>query len=413
MLTSQKLSLRMSEIRSRMGELAETATRSLDPAQRTEIETLRNELTDKEARFRAALAGESGEDKRLTNRDAEGVEFRALMRRSNVAGYVGAALAGQPIQGAEAEAAQAVNLTGPEIAIPWPILATDAATSIATGVEQEHTSLPILDRVFRDSAAMFMGVTMESVPVGDVSYVSLSAGQTTGPAFVAAGTAKDAEAFTLSAATAAPKRIAGRFVIRIEDIARLNDYEQALRRDLTAHLSDTLDLEVITGDGSGQHLSGLIKHTPSANKNDDPDSVHSATAWLGDLGSAVDGYYASMTSQVCALLGPASYRLLLAASTLNYPSAAGLLTDVLGRASGGMRASAFIPAPASNIQKNLFVGKGSMKRLATMPVWEGVRLIRDEYTGAAKGEVAVTVTMLCNLVVHRAAAYQLRAAKVA
>lgn len=424
-LRSQKINLRMSELRTELRSLADLD--SLTAEQATKTTELRNELDDNETRYRAALAGEvsvAGQDKRTTATDAEGVEFRALMRRSQVSRYIGSALAGQAITGAEAEAAQAVNLIGPEVAIPWAVLAgdaleprtefrTDAATSLATGVEQETTSVPILDRVFRRSAALFMGVVPENVPVGDHSYVSLSGGQSTGPEFVAAGAAKDAEAFTLSAATVAPKRISGRFLFRVEDAARLGDYEAALRRDLIAHLSDVLDNETIAGDGQDEHLTGLISSVPNANTVAVTTTIHTATHWLADLAAAVDGYFATSAMDVRALLGPASYKAILSVSTINYPAVAGLLSEVVNRASGGMRASAFIPAPSSNGQSNLFCGTGSGKRLATAPIWEGIRVIRDEFTLAHKGEIAVTARMLCGLVVHRPSAFYLRGAKLA
>ena len=47
-----------------------------------------------------------------------------------------------------------------------------------------------------------------------------------------------------------------------------------------------------------------------------------------------------------------------------------------------------------------------MARAAVAPVWEGIRLIRDEITGAAKGEVALTAISLVSFGVLRKAQYR-------
>ena len=52
-------------------------------------------------------------------------------------------------------------------------------------------------------------------------------------------------------------------------------------------------------------------------------------------------------------------------------------------------------------------------RNAVAPIWRGVETIRDPYSGAASGEVAVTMLMLWNLKILREAGWSLFTTRVA
>ena len=66
-------------------------------------------------------------------------------------------------------------------------------------------------------------------------------------------------------------------------------------------------------------------------------------------------------------------------------------------------ASANIPAAASDIQQGILAKLGAQDGFynAVCPVWEGLRLIRDEVTQAASGLVQVTAVALHNFKVVR------------
>ena len=74
---------------------------------------------------------------------------------------------------------------------------------------------------------------------------------------------------------------------------------------------------------------------------------------------------------------------------------------------GGVRTSRRIGAPASNVQQAIIRrANPAGDRVAVMPVWQGLELIRDPYTGAGKGEVVVTAMMLVgDVVVLRSGAF--------
>ena len=74
---------------------------------------------------------------------------------------------------------------------------------------------------------------------------------------------------------------------------------------------------------------------------------------------------------------------------------------------GGLRTSRRLPDPAANIQQAIIRrANPAGDRVAVMPVWDGLELIRDPYTGAGKGEIVVTGLLLVgDVVVLRGGAF--------
>ena len=85
-------------------------------------------------------------------------------------------------------------------------------------------------------------------------------------------------------------------------------------------------------------------------------------------------------------------------------TAEGWMTD----RTGGLRVSQRIADPASNIQQAIVRRANPLNdAVAVMPVWAGgLQLIRDPYSGAAKGETVVSGVMLVgDVVVLRSGAF--------
>ena len=74
--------------------------------------------------------------------------------------------------------------------------------------------------------------------------------------------------------------------------------------------------------------------------------------------------------------------------------------NILNRESGGVRASAHIPAYAGDHQDAII--RVGMARDAVLALWQGVRLISDPYTAAGEGEVIINANMLHAIDVLRA-----------
>ena len=72
MLSSQKITLRLSEIRQRLNEIAGLEGDAFTDEIRTEADTLQTEFRDLEVRHRAAIIGEADEADRLAREFGEG-----------------------------------------------------------------------------------------------------------------------------------------------------------------------------------------------------------------------------------------------------------------------------------------------------------------------------------------------------
>ena len=121
--------------------------------------------------------------------------------------------------------------------------------------------------------------------------------------------------------------------------------------------------------------------------------------------SHVDGTFATDRKGVRALVGAATYRQMGGAFRSAETDLAAL--DYLAEKFGGVRLSNRIPAAASNVQQAIIRRSNPAgDRVAVMPVWEGLQLIRDEVTGAKKGEIVVTGLMLVgDVIVLRTGAF--------
>ena len=78
-------------------------------------------------------------------------------------------------------------------------------------------------------------------------------------------------------------------------------------------------------------------------------------------------------------------------------------------------ASVYLPDPASNIQGALtHAGNTNMRGDSIAAVWPAIELIRDPYTAAAKGQVALTaITLWDAYTAFRSGAYQRLKFKIA
>ena len=398
MLKSQTISLRMSEIRESLNSQVEDA-----PVE--DREKLLTEYQEAEKRYRTELGVEG-----LADDAPEHPERRELRASASVTDYLRETLTGQRVTGAAAELRQEVMKAADEPGrMPWEALLplaepeqrADAHTPAPSTVTTTQQS--ILGRVFARSAALHLGVDMPSVGVGDADYPVLTTGVT--PAMRAFGAAQDAEAGTFTVTTIAPTRLTARYVLRVEDLARFAGMEEALRRDLRDALSDAMDLQVLAGDGTAPNVAGFVGTAPALTAPDDPaasDELSFPKVIQAGL-SVIDGKYAHNLSESRLLVSPSAY---IAAGTAFQSSGNSdvAASDYMIARSGGFRASANLPADDAHISKAVAFATGGAGS-AIAPVWEGVQLIRDQYTAAASGEVSITALALWGFKLLRTAPY--------
>ena len=297
MTLTQRLSIKASEQRARLGELG--ALEELTPELRSELDTLSTAHTDTESQLRAAIAAD-GEATPAGDPtvDPEVRERLELRGRASFGRYLHAALTGAPITGPEAEFQSACGVPGIPIDLfeqdrPVEVRADAPSGVPATGAGA--TLAPIQPYVFAESIAPMLGIEMPSVGSGAYSEMTISTALTA--AAKAKGVAQESTAAVLSATVAKPRSIRARLTMNLEDIAEIGvaNFESALRQNAGAALSDALDNEIINGDGSAPSVDGLI-HQQTDPTN--PTALVLFDTFLKSFSDQVDGLWASRMKDV-------------------------------------------------------------------------------------------------------------------
>ena len=415
MTNSQKIQLRQSEVRERLNELSGLEGEAFTAEHRAEVDTLSAEFKDLEARFRAAIVAETEAVPPVDREGSEGKEIRELVGKASLSAYLSEAVNQSPLAGSSAEAELRKTLLGEDAqpgSLPWAVLApealekrqTDTETTIGSSVALPNRQNQILGRVFSQSALNFIRVQTTSVPTGTAAWPILSTGTT---ALQRSGAQRiDATAATFAATAIEPVRLSARYLFRIEDLSKLNGMEDALRADLRGAIADAMDAQVIAGNGTAPNVSGLVNALTAPA---DPSDVFTWTDAVRAVASQVDGKFAATPSQVRTLVDPKLYPEL--AVSLHATASVSAAARYIESISGGIRVSANLPAPASDIATALISKTAATGSVA--PVWEGLSLIRDPYTEAATGRVTLTAVALWNFQVVRSAAYSLVKFKIA
>ena len=207
----------------------------------------------------------------------------------------------------------------------------------------------------------------------------------------APGVAADAMAATFTGVSVSPKRATARYIIRAEDAAQFNGLEPVLRADMRQVLGNLVDEQAINGDGKGANLAGFISH---ATAGAEPAATVVQVGEIdGYIAGGVDGLYTNDPSGVRFLIGTATEKALLIRRPFSAAGGSVQTMSGLFRAScGGVRATTRVAAVANNIQSAYRFVPNGLRFI--VPVWEGLELIRDPYTLARRGEIALTVFAL-------------------
>ena len=417
MTTLQKLQVRASELRARLNTIS--GLDELTDEIRSESETLSTEYTDTETKIRAAIVAE-GDDAEKRSTDTAGVTVTAEMRerlelrgKSRLSNYIRAAINGRSVDGPESELSAAHGCPG---AVPFAMFETvDEGVEhrdVTPGPSTADTTVPrtIVPALFAGSLAEYFGIAMPEVDAGDQGFPVLATSVTAGPKAKGAAAAQTAGAFTVTTATA--RRVTGQVKFRREDAARLDGMEMSLQQNLRAVIVDGVNHQLLNGSGSGDGtLAGLFSLL------DDPSDPAAGVATYGkfnsELLSAIDGVNASERTDVRAVFGLDTYRLAGATFRANNSNDSSL--DLIERYFGGVRASSKVPAKASHVQQAIArLENPAGDRVAAMPTWGGLEVVRDVYgTNAAQGEIVLTaIALVGDVVLTRKAAFKQLAFRV-
>ena len=419
MTNAQKIRLRLSQVRQRLNEISGLEGEAFTDEIRTEAEGLQTEYAGLETRHQAAIVAEGEAETRETELDTEARERLELRGRASLTAYLRAALSGRQVDGAEAELRAAAGIGN---GIPLELWDTaqerDRETRADTATGAPGTVGVNLDRiqpaVFANSIAPRLGIEMPRVPSGTYASATISTSLTA--AAKAAGGAAEASAASFTVTSATPKRVSARLGIRIEDVAAVGqaNFESVLRENLALVLSDALDTQALTGNGTAPNLTGILKRLtdPTA-----PTAVADFDAFLASHAGGVDGLWASTTKDVGIVCGPATYRLSAKAfrdvGTNNGHRGSISFAEYAATHTGGWWTNKRMPAAASNIQQAILYRRGRSMRTAVCPHWNEVS-IDDIYSGSAQGERFFTThVLLGDVILVQPDAYAQVAYKVA
>lgn len=411
MKRSQTIQLSMSEIRSAMGELLDKENSTDED--RAKLKELSGKLSGLELSFRSALQIEEQEDRSAAdgtgNETPEDREYRSLVNRSSFRNYIREAMDSKPVQGPEAELRSEVLGPNAELGrVPFEMLLptarevehrADAVTSIGASLTTAGSRATVIERVFTQSIAAGLGVAMPSVPVGEAVWPVMTAGTT------AAQKAKDAliesVAATFALTTLSPVRLTARYLFRVEDMAAFPALEETLRRDIRRELSDEMDDQIINGDGNAPNVEGLFDALTDAVA---PGAVVDFASYISTFATLVDGISAYGIGDIAGVIGSDTYGKVAGTFNNNGDESA---ADYVNGKSGGIRVTSRIAAQtAGKIQQGIAVRNSYPGTNAVAPVWNAFDLIRDPYSGAAKGQVSMTAIALWNFKVLREDAWK-------
>lgn len=414
MKTSQRLTIRSSEIRSKLNELA--GVESLSDEQRSELDALSKEFQDVERQLRAATLAEGDEERRALERepDAEMRERIELRSKASLTNYLIAAAQGRMVDGAELELRQAagVNQIPLELFdVPQRETRADTATpapAAGTGVNLS----PIFPSIFARAVLPRLGVAMPRTPSGTYATGTVTTDLTA--AAVAKGTAQESTAAAITTKTTTPHRVSARLSIRLEDVATIGigNFEAILRQNLSLALSNRLDHLGLTGDGQNANPQGLLSQLADPT---DPTAIVKFDGFVKLVADGIDGGPWAETMQAVWLLVNAETMRKAETTFQSANNYKGELSAAayLRQHAGGFFSSSRMPATASHIAQCLRYRAGTMgldgvnaMQTATCPVWNELG-IDDIYSDAASGTRHFTLhTLIGDVLIIQSDAYE-------
>ena len=403
MLKSQKISVELSQVRSKLLD---------DDLESEERDKLVSQYQDLESRHAAAIVAEGGETP-----DDEKPAPRDLVAQVDIAEYAAAAVEQRSIaSGPARELAEELDIDTARAIVPWAVLAdgiedveerADAPTTGPTAGEQS-TQHAALRRIFKGSLVDQIGVNVVSAGAGKHSYPILGAGAS------AAWYAKSAEvsstAATITAVEASPTRLSSRYSWTRESALEFSQLADLLRNDLRQVMIAKGADVVINGTGTSPEPGGIFSQitapqTPTVNATiqNFRDSV------MNGLGN-----YASTTQEVRLFLGVDAFKYLSGLSS----QTGDLVGEPYIKNLSDLRISNVLAdAPSSGGRQGVaealtFSTRGTGSGLLLW--WHGgVELVADSTSGASKAEVYLTAMMFGDTVWRTTAPYKRASFKIA
>ena len=393
MTNLQRIQKERSECRSAMNAIIGVAEPTAE--QDSDLETLEKKYGVLETRERVAQAAEveAGNSPVITE-DGEGRELREVRSRADFGAYLSASLERRSVvSGAELELNQALSI--PLDRFPLEMLLGDVETRAAIGGDAQGNQQTWIDRLFSDTAAMSLGISMPSVAPGVAAYpllVSDAAG-------AQRARTQAAVAATISATVTEvkPTRSAVHAVYSVEDDARLPGLADSIRRDLGMAMTESIDRAIFLGDAGGTGTEADIAGLTTATGVTELELTQAEKVKYPDilalLAALIDGKYAASMADIRMVASVGSNTLWL--STIANTNRNETVAQVL-RSNGvtWMTRGDIDDATLAN-DYGAFIGlQRGIMNAGTAPVWSSAQLITDIYSGAKSGEVQLSLNYL-------------------
>ena len=348
-------------------------------------------MSKREPELRAALAAETDPQELVTATGDPELRARLELRgRARVSDFLVARLRGQPVTGASLEYSQAEGCEG---AIP-PSLLRDPETraDAATPAPATHPTMPnqIQGYAYPPPIHEYLGVQVVPQRDGDAAYPVVTTALTGGMA--AAGVAADSAAAALTVTKhAADRRLQTRLTLRREDLAAYPQIEAALKMNLQLEQDTTLDDQVLVGNDTSPNLDGL-QHQVVVSAEGTSTTFDLA---VGKVAALVDGLYAPDMKAIRLVVNAAvaAWMMRTFRSTPANGGSNETLWTFLSRELGGLRASARMPASASNVAWCIAHRMGVAGQLGVVTSWGGVT-IEDVYSDSKSGLIHCTAVQI-------------------
>ena len=252
MTASQKLAVRLSEVRQRLNEIGGLEGDAYLEEVRAEETKLQTEYRDTEQRWRSATIAEGDAAAAAgaqfgTRGSVEDRAYRELVGRADVGDVFAAVMEHRATDGAMRELQQHRGLAMNQIPLDMlrlPAVEHRAVTPAPThvGASEQAVLMPVL----ADGDAAFLSVDQVTVPNGDAVFPVLTNRPTVGgPHADSTEVTETTGAF--SAELVKPERLQAAFTYRRVDAARFSAMGESLRAALNESLSEALDVQIVSG----------------------------------------------------------------------------------------------------------------------------------------------------------------------
>lgn len=413
MLESVKISRRQSEIRQALAGLVGKEKPTEDETR--SMESMDAEYRTNETRYRAALITEDQE-----RREAKGEletrsdkDFADLVGKFELRQVALMLDEGKALDGATAEVVQELRSQGGYrgIPIPWMALEKRAGETIASGTPNPRQTMPIIDRIFADSAAVRMGASMVNIGQGESEYPVTTSAVTAGWANGETASVAGPTAYATTDRPLQPNNTLGiTMKITRKTLKQSGDaLEQAVRRDMNGAIGEKLDAAVFLGAGSGGEPSGVLVGSYGITST----AVSAAASWAA-FRAAVTRFMVANAAG-----GPGAVKMLIRPEIFDFMDDTliegtavsewdRLIKNIplanIVMSSNALAAPAGGPPTASKALLTATVGGVPPIFVGT---WGAIDLIRDPYSDAASGGLRLTALTTMDVTVSRPAQLQI------